>query len=319
LFNANSAPFGSFLGVLLRRLKYEATRAVGYGPAPPSLPSARRHARLSFPSADNLSALTPLRQRAIRTISRTRLVEPNAATRFLPWSGYRNLPRFFINPNLKLFVTYSDKVSWKEMRVLRAGESHQPYVVRFLSFTVKNVGSASAENCKVMLTPIPPLSWKGVLKQLFLESEPARPFILGWGAEIVPTEVGDAHVPLEIPSRLRRVAERIEPKIGLDQIVVGYFLGMLFSGPGSSLQFTAYLSTVMPVEICSKDMDVMIVIAGSNCQAWGRFHISIHSWDDFGISKVTKFTWIKRGLRAAYRFLKREHITRERPLFRPAS
>lgn len=256
---------GSFRIGSLRRFKYESARAVGYGPAPPSLPSARRYAHLSFPSADNLSAFTFLRQRAIRTICRTRLVEPNAATRFLPWSGYRNLPRFFINPNLKLFVTYSDKMSWKEIHVLRAGQSREPCVVRFLSFTIENSGSASAENCKVMLTPIPPLSWKGVLKRLFLEPEPTRPFILAWSAEIVPTEVAVVHVPLEIPSRLRRIAERIEPKIGLDQIVVGYLLGKLFSGP--SPQFTAYLSTAMPVEICSKDMDVMIVIAGSNCQA----------------------------------------------------
>jgi len=304
-------------------VKYVRGRAVGYGPPACGLSSSGRSAGLSFPSTDKILAFALLGQPVPRIIHRTGLVELDAGSRFLPWSSYRGLPRFFIKPNLRLFVTHSDKASWKEMRVIR--ESGQPptqaCVLRFLSFTVENVGSASAENCKVMLTPIPPLSWRSVLKQLSPEPEPERPFILAWSAEIVPTEVANFHVPIEIPRSLRRIAERIEPKIGLDQIVVGYLLGRLFSGSASDsdLEFTPYLSTAMPVEIRSKEMDVMIVIAGSNCQAWGRFHISMHSWDDFAISKVTNVTWVKRGLRAAYRFLKGEHVTHEMPLFQPAS
>jgi hypothetical protein len=158
------------------------------------------------------------------------------------------------------------------------------------------------------MIPVPPFSWKGILKSFFTDPEPPRPFGLAWNTELPYSleSEGISNIESEISSRLRREPVVIEPRIGVDQIVVAYVLGELFRGDNPPI--TAYFSTAIPMEIQSKNFDIRILVVGLNCNTWDRFNIRINSWDDFEISKVTKFTLVKRAIKASIGFLKPLHV-----------
>jgi len=154
--------------------------------------------------------------------------------------------------------------------------------VRFLSLTVRNTGSGQALDCTASFVNLGEFSWHSFYHQKVDDDwESPRPIGLRWLREFPVIHAKRVQTIHEAVTESLRERVNIIPNIGRSYAVVSFLLN---DRDGTR----AYVASkrLVPLRLGTV-IDAIIEVAGNNCQESKRFQISVRSWEDIEIIRVT--------------------------------